>query len=264
MEDKSLKTQYQVSYVLVKAMYGGRSRRCQGEPTSSANYESRPSQILSSIQTMLSVSLPGSESGSPSGVISCPQLAGQVDITDLLAPMLAEPVSQQSVRYLMRQAATGAANVHSAVCHHDPDRFHPGPGQLAAGGVASRPHPRLPVSTVPTPHRQHVPARPAVGAGLAARPGHGRILHSVWSAGAAQPAGGCQDQAGKPQSLLLSLSKMMDGKTSSGSCPVADLLDHWLADLGCRGRGRQPLLPGPLHPSHPPTGEGGRGPGRRG
>ena len=86
-----------------------------------------------------------------------PVLASQVVVTDLAAPMLAEPVSQQSVagaaRYLMRQAGAGAATVHSAVCHHDPDRLHP--GQLAAGGVAPQPHP---VSTalhcaVTTPHK---------------------------------------------------------------------------------------------------------------
>ena len=69
--------------------------------------------------------------------IVMPVLASQVVVMDLAAPMLAEPVSQQSVaggaRYPMRQA--GAATVLSAVCHHDPDRLHP--GQLAAGGVAS-------------------------------------------------------------------------------------------------------------------------------
>ena len=39
----------------------------------------------------------------------------------------------------------------------------------------------------------------------------------------------------KFQSPLLSLSKLMNVKTSSGSCPVANLLvssDHWLADPG--------------------------------
>ena len=72
MEDKSLKTQYQVSYVLVKAVYGGRSRRCQGEPTSSANYESSPGLILSLLQTMLLVSLLGSETGGQPDIISCP------------------------------------------------------------------------------------------------------------------------------------------------------------------------------------------------
>ena len=50
----------------------------------------------------------------------------------------------------------------------------------------------------------------------------------------------CQQEAAstklvspKFQSPLLSLSKLMDVKTSSGSCPVANLLvssNHWLAD----------------------------------
>ena len=118
--------------------------------------------------------------------------------------MLAEPVSQQSVagtaRYPMRQAGAGAATVHSAVCHHDPDRLHP--GQLAAGGVASRLHPRLPVSTVPTLHRQPVPIGPAAAAGLAARPGLGDIPHGVQPAGAARPAGGRWHQSGQLQVLL--------------------------------------------------------------
>ena len=52
--------------------YGGGPRRRQGEPTSSANNESSPGQILPSLQTVLSVSLPGNEAGSPPGVISCP------------------------------------------------------------------------------------------------------------------------------------------------------------------------------------------------
>ena len=95
--------------------------------------------------------------------------------------MLAEPVSQQSVagaaRYPMRQAGAGAATVLSAVYHHDPDRLHS--GQLAAGGVASRPHPSLTVSTVPTPHRRHVPTGPAAAAGLVSRPRHAGIPHCV-------------------------------------------------------------------------------------
>ena len=40
--------------------YVGGPRRCQGEPESSANYESSPGQILSLLQTVLSVSLLGS------------------------------------------------------------------------------------------------------------------------------------------------------------------------------------------------------------
>ena len=40
--------------------------------TSSASYESIPSQILTSLQTMLSVSLLGSETGGSPDVILCP------------------------------------------------------------------------------------------------------------------------------------------------------------------------------------------------
>ena len=116
---------------------------------SSANYESSPGQILSSLQTVLSVSLLGSKTGHWRSnwrhlvPIVVPVLASQVVITDLAAPMLmAEPVSQQSVagavRYLMLQVGAGAATVNSAVCLHDPDRLHP--CQVAAVGMASRVH----------------------------------------------------------------------------------------------------------------------------
>ena len=156
VEDKSLKTQNQVSYVPVEAIEVDPAAVMGNCTTSSANYESSPSQILSSLQTVLSVSLQGSEAGSPPGVPTVvPVLASQVVVTDLAAPMLAEPVSQQSVAgavwYLMRQAGTGATSVYGAVCHHDPDRLHP--SQPAEGVVISRPPPRLPFSTVPTPHR---------------------------------------------------------------------------------------------------------------
>ena len=69
---KSLKTQYKVSYVLVEAMEVDPATVKGNRTMSSANYESSPSQILSLLQTVLSVSLPGSEAGSPPGVISCP------------------------------------------------------------------------------------------------------------------------------------------------------------------------------------------------
>ena len=75
--------------------------------TSSANYESSPAQILSSLQNVLSVTIPGSESSSK-GSISCPQacsLAGMLEPSDLIGPLLAEAVSQQSIagatKYLM-------------------------------------------------------------------------------------------------------------------------------------------------------------------
>ena len=132
---------------------------------------------------------------------------------DLAAPMLAEPISQQSVagaaRYPMRQAGAGAATALRAVCHHDPDRLHP--GQLAAGGVASRLHPRLPVSTVPTLHRQPVPIGPAAAAGLAARPRLGDIPRGVQPPGTALPAGGCQHQAGQLQ-VSAAASVQTDGR----------------------------------------------------
>ena len=143
-----------------------------------------------------------------------PVHASQVDVTDLAAPILmAEPVSQQSVagaaRYLMRLAVTGAVPVHSAVCYHGPDRLQP--GQLVAGGgIASGPHPRLPVSTVPTPLRRHVPTGLAAEPCLAARPRHSGIPHCVRSAGAALPAGGCQHQAGQPQ-VSAAVSVQTDG-----------------------------------------------------
>ena len=69
--------------------------------TSSANYESSPGQILSSLQTVLSVSLQGSEAGSPPGVPTVvPVLASQVVVTDLAAPMLADHVMSDSSLWL--------------------------------------------------------------------------------------------------------------------------------------------------------------------
>ena len=76
--------------------------------TSSANYESSPGQILASLQTILSVSLPGSDSSSPPGALSCPQtltLASSLAPSDLVGAVLGEVVSgqtaQASVRYLV-------------------------------------------------------------------------------------------------------------------------------------------------------------------
>ena len=70
--DKSLQTQFQVSYVPVEAMEVDPAAGKGNRTTISANYESSPGQILSSLQTVLSVSLPGSQAGSPPGIILCP------------------------------------------------------------------------------------------------------------------------------------------------------------------------------------------------
>ena len=77
--------------------------------TSSANYESSPGQIFASLQTILSVSLPGSDSSSPQGSLSCPQAfslaPSSLAPSDLVGAVLAEAVSaqapQSSVRYLV-------------------------------------------------------------------------------------------------------------------------------------------------------------------
>ena len=89
VEDKSLKTQYQVMEVDPAADKGNPT-------TSSANYESSPGQILSSLQT---VSQSAGERGWQTTrrprrhlvPIVVPVLASQVVVTDLAAPMLAEP-----------------------------------------------------------------------------------------------------------------------------------------------------------------------------
>ena len=72
VEDESLKTQYQVSYVLMEALEVDPAAVKGNRTTSSANYESTPGQIVSSLQTVLSVSRPGSEAGSPPSIILCP------------------------------------------------------------------------------------------------------------------------------------------------------------------------------------------------
>ena len=68
VEKKSLKTQYCLSYVPVEAREVDPANVKGNRTTSSANYESSPGQILSLIQTVLSVS----PSGSKAGVISSP------------------------------------------------------------------------------------------------------------------------------------------------------------------------------------------------
>ena len=63
VEDKTLKTQYQVSFVLVEARKVYPAAIKGNRTTGSANFESSPCQILSLLQTVLSVSLSGSEAG---------------------------------------------------------------------------------------------------------------------------------------------------------------------------------------------------------
>ena len=76
--DKSLKTQSQVSFMSVEAMEmdpapapDSVTSPVKRNHKLRQHYESSPSQILSSLQTVLSVSLLGSETGGPTGVISC-------------------------------------------------------------------------------------------------------------------------------------------------------------------------------------------------
>ena len=227
VENKSLKTQYLVIYVPVEAMEVDPAA-VKGNPRTLLTMSpSRPDPVLNPDHAL-------SQSAREQGwqPTRChlvptvvPVLASQVVFTDLAGPMLAKPVSQQSVagaaQYLMRQAGTGAATVHSAVCHHDPDRLQP--GQLATGVMASWPHPRLPVSTVPTPHRRHVPTGPAAArAGLAARPRQEGFLYCPTCSTASKRLPAPSWPA--PRSLLLSLSKLVDVKTSLGPCPVGNLL----------------------------------------
>ena len=174
--------------------------------------------------------------------------------------MLAEPVSQQSVagtaRYPMRQAGAGAATALRAVCHHDPNRLHP--GQLAAVGVASWPHPCLPVSTVPDPHMFPPDLLQELVSLLAPDTATSITVFSPLVQHCQQEAASTKLVSPKFQSPLLSLSKLMDVKTSSGSRPVAvaNLLvssDHWLADLGWLAGQRSSAFPSLASSSSPPS-----------
>ena len=75
--DKTLKTQSQVSFMSVEAMEmdpapapDSVTSPVKRNHKLRQHYESSPSQILSSLRTVLSVSLPGSEADSLPGVIS--------------------------------------------------------------------------------------------------------------------------------------------------------------------------------------------------
>ena len=92
----------------------------QGELTRSANYESSPGQILSSLQTVLSVSLLGSEAGSPPSVFCPHQPCGRHGSGGPRADRGRQPaVRAVAARYLFREAGAGAGTVHNAVCHRD-------------------------------------------------------------------------------------------------------------------------------------------------
>ena len=104
--------------------------------------------------------------------------------------------------------------------------------------MASRPHPRLPVSTAPIPHRRFpLDLLQELVSLLAPDTAAFLTVFSPLVQHCQQEAASTKLVSPKFQSPLLSLSKLMDVKTSSGSRPVAvaDLLvssDGWLADPG--------------------------------
>ena len=134
VEDKSLKTQYQVSYVPVKAMEVDPAA-VKGNPRALPTMSPAPARSCPrSRPCSQSVCRPNRRH-----LVPVPVLASQLVVTDLVAPsLMAEPVCQRSVAgavwYLMRQAGIGAATVHSAVCHHDPDCIHPVPWPRCCSG----------------------------------------------------------------------------------------------------------------------------------
>jgi len=77
--------------------------------TSSANYESSPEQILSSLQSILGVRLPGAERPTLPGALACPQAAALApqfsDQSDLVSAVLAEVLAQlplnEAVEYVV-------------------------------------------------------------------------------------------------------------------------------------------------------------------
>ena len=82
--------------------------------SSSANYESSPEQILSSLQRVLSISLPGSEPGTPPGSLSCPQASSLTSLlspSDLVGPLLAEVSSQQAPAVAVKYLVTAATRL---------------------------------------------------------------------------------------------------------------------------------------------------------
>merc|ERR1719189_964698 len=78
--------------------------------TSSANYESSPTQVLASLQNILGVSLPGADGGPRPGSLPCTQAAaliGDLEPADLVGVVIGEvlvglPNLQEQVLYLVR------------------------------------------------------------------------------------------------------------------------------------------------------------------
>lgn len=254
-EKPEVKTQSQVSFEAVESMEvdPAPAPLKRNRTTSSANYESSPGQILASLQTVLSVTLPGSEAGTASGSISCPQAsalasASQLCPSDLIGPVLAEAVSQQSLagstKYLMlsfnrlrdEEAVCGkralvpplssvlsAARSQIVTCLASTLQgvYHP-------GGVTFSSSPLYPLITEDTfpPDLlgdlvNHLASDPA-------------SISAVFSPILRH----CQSEAVRSrlvsprfQTPLITLSRLIDVKTSSGSRPIADLLvssPYWL------------------------------------
>ena len=250
-----VKTPTQVSFEAVEAMEvdpASEKPFKRNRTTSSANYESSPGQILASLQTVLSVTLPGSEAGTASGSIACPQasaLASQLSPSDLIGPVLAEAVSQQSLagstKYLMlsfnrirdEEAVCGkraqvpplssvlsTARAQIVTCLASTLRGVYQPGVTSASSPL---YPLITEDTFPPDLLQDL-----VGL-LASDPA---ALSSVFSPVLRH----CQSEAVRSRLVsprfstpLVTLSRLIDVKTSSGSRPIADLLvssPHWLPD----------------------------------
>ena len=191
-------------------------------------------------------------------------LASQVVVTDLAAPMLAEPVSQQSVKGLLgircgKQSlvlplssvlSVTMTQIVSTLASLLQGAWHPGHTPAFQSAL----YPLLTDDMFLLDLQQELVSlfAPDLASFLA--------VFSPLMQHCQQETASTKLVSSMLQSLLLSLSKLvdMDAKTSSGSRPVADLLvssEHWLADPGWWGRGRQPLLPGPLPLPCPPPGE---------
>ena len=89
--------------------------------TSSANYDSTPAQLISSLQCILGVALPGAEGGPRETALAAPQaslMAAQLEPTDLVAAVLGEvtaglPSIQEAVQYLVRCYGRQRTEEHS-------------------------------------------------------------------------------------------------------------------------------------------------------